>query len=63
MLSQKYPIPSSLPLLPFPPTPTSWPWYSPVLGHIKFKNLYDKNFKTLKKEIKEDLTRSPVLMD
>jgi hypothetical protein len=24
------------PLLPNPPTPTSWSWYSPVLGHIKF---------------------------
>jgi hypothetical protein len=23
-------------LLPYPPTPTSWPWLSPVLGHIKF---------------------------
>ena len=34
MLSQKSPIPS--PTLPYPPTPTSWPWHSPVLGHIKF---------------------------
>jgi hypothetical protein len=24
-------------LLPYPPTPTSWPWLSPVLGHIKFQ--------------------------
>jgi hypothetical protein len=24
------------PLLPYPLTPTSWPWCSPVLGHIKF---------------------------
>jgi hypothetical protein len=24
------------PLLPYPPLPTSWPWHSPVLGHIKF---------------------------
>jgi hypothetical protein len=24
------------PLLPFPPTSTSWPWCSPVLGYIKF---------------------------
>ena len=24
-------------LLPYPPTPTSWPWHSPVLGHIKFE--------------------------
>ena len=23
-------------LLPYPPTPTSWPWNIPVLGHIKF---------------------------
>jgi hypothetical protein len=23
-------------LLPYPPTPTSWPWLFPVLGHIKF---------------------------
>ena len=22
--------------LPYPPTPTSWPWQSPVLRHIKF---------------------------
>jgi hypothetical protein len=22
--------------LPYPPTPTFWPWHSPVLGHIKF---------------------------
>jgi hypothetical protein len=28
------PIPS--PLLPYPPTPTSWTWHSPVLRHIKF---------------------------
>jgi hypothetical protein len=25
-----------LALLPYPLTPTSWPWHSPVLGHIKF---------------------------
>ena len=24
------------PPLPYPPTPTSWPWCSPVLRHIKF---------------------------
>jgi hypothetical protein len=24
-------------LLPSPPTPTFWPWHSPVLGHIKFE--------------------------
>jgi hypothetical protein len=34
MLSQKSPIPS--PPLPYPPTPTFWPWGSPVLGHIQF---------------------------
>jgi hypothetical protein len=34
MLSQKSPIPS--PPLPYPPTPTFWPWSSSVLGHIKF---------------------------
>jgi hypothetical protein len=33
--------PKSLPyspthLLPYPPTPTSWPWHSPILRHIKF---------------------------
>jgi hypothetical protein len=32
--SSLYPPPSAL--LPYPPTPTSWPWHSPVLGHIKF---------------------------
>jgi hypothetical protein len=34
MLSQKSP-----PLLPYPPIPTSWPWRSPVLRHIKFVQL------------------------
>jgi hypothetical protein len=34
MLSPKSPIPS--PQVPYPPTPTSWPWCSPVLRHIKF---------------------------
>ena len=31
-------VPNTLPraLLPYPSTPTSWPWHSPVLGHIKF---------------------------
>jgi hypothetical protein len=35
MLSQKSLIssPNPLPPLPNPPTPTSWPWHSPVLGH------------------------------
>jgi hypothetical protein len=23
-------------MLPYPPTPSSWPWRSPVLGRIKF---------------------------
>jgi hypothetical protein len=35
MLSQKSPIPSPT-LLPNPPTPASWPWHSPVLGHMIF---------------------------
>jgi hypothetical protein len=35
MLSAKLPIPSPL-LLPNPPTPASWPWHSPVLGHMIF---------------------------
>jgi hypothetical protein len=35
MLSPKSPIPSPA-LLPNPPTPTSWPWHSPVLGHVFF---------------------------
>ena len=34
MLSQNSAIP--YPRLPYPPTPTSWPWHSPVLRHIKF---------------------------
>jgi hypothetical protein len=29
----KVPYTLPLPLLPYPPTPTSWPWCSPVLGH------------------------------
>jgi hypothetical protein len=30
-------VPYTLPRpAPQPPTPTSWPWSSPVLGHIKF---------------------------
>jgi hypothetical protein len=30
-------VPYTLPpaLFPYLPTPTSWPWHSPVLGHIK----------------------------
>jgi hypothetical protein len=42
MLSQKSPLPS--PLLPYPPTPTSWPWHSPVLRHIKFARPMDLSF-------------------
>jgi hypothetical protein len=30
--SPQYPPPT----LPYPPTPTFWPWCSPQLGHIKF---------------------------
>jgi hypothetical protein len=30
-------IPFTLPLLPNPPTPTSWTWHSPILWHIIFK--------------------------
>jgi hypothetical protein len=35
---QCYPESSPYPLPPlsYPPTPTSWPWHSPVLRHIKF---------------------------
>jgi hypothetical protein len=32
----KVPYTPSPALLPYPPTPTSWPWHSPVLGHMKF---------------------------
>jgi hypothetical protein len=35
MLSWKFPIRSLCPA-PLPTTPASWPWHSPVLGHIKF---------------------------
>ena len=35
MLSQKSPTLSPT-HYPHPPTPTSWPWHSPVLRHIKF---------------------------
>jgi hypothetical protein len=30
------PLYTPLALLPYPPTPASWPWNSPVLGHIIF---------------------------
>jgi hypothetical protein len=33
---RKSPILSHLTLLPNPPTPTSWPWHSPILGHRTF---------------------------
>jgi hypothetical protein len=36
MLSQKSSIHSPFSLLPYPPIPASWPWHSPVLGHIIF---------------------------
>ena len=32
----KIPYRLPLPLLPNPPTPTSWPWHSPILGHRIF---------------------------
>ena len=35
-LSKKSPILSPLPLLLKPPSPASWPWHSPILGHIIF---------------------------
>jgi hypothetical protein len=28
--------PPPLPLFPNPPTPSSWPWHSPTLGHRTF---------------------------
>jgi hypothetical protein len=30
--------PPSPVLLPYPSTPASWPWHSPVLGHINLQN-------------------------
>jgi hypothetical protein len=37
MLSRKSPVPFPCPVpFPSPPSPTSWPWHSPVLGHIIF---------------------------
>ena len=38
MLSWKSHIPCAPSLLPYPPTPISWPWCSPVQGHIKFQD-------------------------
>jgi hypothetical protein len=32
------------PPLPYLPTPTFWPWRSPVLGHIKFASPMDLSF-------------------
>jgi hypothetical protein len=39
-------ISSAIPKVPYtlPPTPTSWPWRSPVLGHIKFARLMGLSF-------------------
>jgi hypothetical protein len=37
MLYQKSCIPSPTPLT-YPPTPTSWPWRSPVLEHISLQD-------------------------
>ena len=34
--SKKSPILYHLPLLPYPHTPASWPWHSPVLGNRTF---------------------------
>ena len=31
-----YTLPPTPALLPYPPTPTSWHWHTPVLGHILF---------------------------
>jgi hypothetical protein len=31
-----YTLPPAPALLPNPPTPASWPWHSPVLGHMIF---------------------------
>jgi hypothetical protein len=36
MLYPKPPIPSPA-ILPKPPTPASWPWHSPVVGHMIFE--------------------------
>jgi hypothetical protein len=35
----KIPYPLPLPLLTNPPTPASWPWHSPMLGHRTFTGL------------------------
>jgi hypothetical protein len=35
-------------LLSYPPSPTSWPWRSPVLGHIKFARPRDLGLMTAK---------------
>jgi hypothetical protein len=42
MLSQKSPIP--FPPLPYTPTPTFWPWHSPVLGNIQFACIMGLSF-------------------
>jgi hypothetical protein len=43
---QCYPkVPHTLPPpLPYPPTPTFWPWCSPILGHIKLASPMDLSF-------------------
>ena len=42
---QCYPkSPPYLPPYPYPPTPTFWPWRSPVLGHIKFASPMGPSF-------------------
>jgi hypothetical protein len=42
---QCYPkSPSPPPRLPYPPIPTSWPWHSPVLRHIKFAQQMSLSF-------------------
>ena len=41
---QCYPKSPPYPLLPYQPTPTSWPWHSPVLRQIKFARLMGLSF-------------------
>jgi hypothetical protein len=38
---QCYPENPHTPPLPYPPTPTFWPWHSPVLGHTKLASPMD----------------------
>jgi hypothetical protein len=54
-------VPHTLPPLPYPPTPTFWPWHSPVLGHIKFASPMGLSFQwwpTLLKHIQLE-SRAP----